>query len=134
MDQVFLKTRELGQALVESEIYLTMKQAEDAAMRNRDAAETMGKYLEIRNQLQEMMSQSDPDSVKMKSLSDEMDAVQLRLKSIDDIVKLTEAREAFNNLIGQVNQVLQFIVTGKMDEEESCSGSCASCGGNCHLN
>jgi cell fate (sporulation/competence/biofilm development) regulator YlbF (YheA/YmcA/DUF963 family) len=136
MDQVFLKTRELGQALVESEIYLAMKGAEDAAMRNQEAAETMGKYLEIRGQLQEMMSQSDPDSVKMKSLSDEMDAVQVKLKSIDDVVKLTEAREAFNNLIGQVNQVLQFIVTGKMDDGESssCSGSCASCGGSCHLN
>ncbi len=134
MDQVFLKTRELGQALVDSEIYSAMKEAEDTAMQNKEAAETMGKYLEIRGQLQEMMSQPDPDSVKMKALSDEMDAVQTKLKSIDDVVKLTEAREAFNQLITQVNQVLQFIVTGKMDEEESsCAGGCASCGGNCHL-
>ncbi len=136
MDQVFLKTRELGQALVESDIYLEMKQAEDTAMRNQEAAETMGKYIEIRGQLQEMMTQPNPDSVKMKALSDDMDAVQQRLKSIDDVVKLTEAREAFNNLIGQVNQVLQFIVTGQMNNEESssCAGGCASCGGNCHLN
>ena len=48
MDQVFLKTRELGQALVESEIYKTMKAAEDKAMANTDAAETMSKYMEIR--------------------------------------------------------------------------------------
>ncbi len=136
MDQVFLKTRELGQALVESDIYLAMKEAEDTAMRNHEAAETMGKYIEMRGQLQEMMSQPDPDSVKMKSLSNEMDAVQQRLKSIDDVVKLTEAREAFNNLIGQVNQVLQFIVTGQMNDSDSssCAGGCASCGGNCHLN
>lgn len=135
MDQIFLKTRELGQALVESETYLTMKEAEDTAMRNHEAAETMGKYIEIRGQLQEMMSQPDPDSVKMKTLSDEMDAVQVKLKNIEDVVKLTEAREEFNNLIGQVNQVLQFIVTGKTDDEDgTCTGSCASCGGSCHLN
>ena len=40
------------------------------------------------------------------------------------------AQQYFTGLINQVNQVLQFIVTGRM-EEESCGGSCSSCGG-CH--
>ena len=47
-----------------------------------------------------------------------------------DIAALTEARSEFNSLIGQINQVLQFIVTGRMDEG-GCSGSCDSCKG-CH--
>ncbi len=135
MDQVFLKTRELGQALVESEIYKTMKEAEDKAMKNTMAAEIMARYMELRGTLQEMLSQPEPDSVKMKELSDEMDNVHEQLQNIDDIVALTKAREDFNNLIGQVNQVLQFIVTGKLDEPEGgCTGSCASCGGSCGLN
>ena len=135
MDQVFLKTRELGQALVESEIYKTMKAAEDKAMQNTQAAETMGKYMELRGQLQEMLSQPEPDTVKMQELSNEMDSVHDQLQNIDDIVNLTKAREEFNNLIGQVNQVLQFIVTGKLDEPEGgCTGSCATCGGSCNLN
>jgi len=135
MDQVFLKTRELGQALVESEIYKTMKEAEDKAMQNTEAANTMGKYMELRSQLQEMLSQPEPDTVKMQELSNEMDSVHDKLQNIDDIVALTKAREDFNNLIGQVNQVLQFIVTGKLDEPEGgCTGSCASCGGSCNLN
>ena len=135
MDQVFLKTRELGQALVESEIYKTMKEAEDKAMKNTQAADTMARYMELRGTLQEMLSQPEPDSVKMKELSDEMDNVHEQLQNIDDIVALTKAREDFNNLIGQVNQVLQFIVTGKLDEPEGgCTGSCSSCGGSCNLN
>ena len=135
MDQVFLKTRELGQALVESEIYKTMKEAEDKAMQNTMAADIMARYMELRGTLQEMLSQPEPDSVKMKELSDEMDNVHEQLQNIDDIVALTKAREDFNNLIGQVNQVLQFIVTGKLDEPEGgCTGSCASCGGSCGLN
>lgn len=135
MDQVFLKTRELGQALVESEIYKTMKDAEDKAMKNTAAAETMARYMELRSTLQEMLSHPEPDSVKMKELSDEMDNVHEQLQNIDDIVALTKAREDFNNLIGQVNQVLQFIVTGKLDEPEGgCTGSCATCGGSCGLN
>ena len=135
MDQVFLKTRELGQALVESEIYKTMKDAEDRAMKNTHAAETMARYMELRSSLQDMLSSPEPDSVKMKEISDEMDNVHEQLQNIDDIVALTKAREDFNNLIGQVNQVLQFIVTGKLDEPEGgCTGSCASCGGSCGLN
>lgn len=135
MDQVFLKTRELGQALLESEIYQNMKAAEDRAMRNKEAADTMGRYLEIRSTLQEMLSKPDPDSVAMKALSDEMDSLHAQLQNIDDIVQLTQAREAFNSLIGQVNQVLQFIVTGKIDEPEGgCTGSCATCGGSCGVN
>ena len=130
MDAVFQKTRELGQALMESEIYLRMKEAEDKAMQNEDAARTMGEYLEKRQQLQELMQSDNPDPGAMKRISDEMDEAHDRLELMDDIVALTEAREAFNSLIAQVNQVLQFIVTGRMDEPSGgCSGNCGSCSG-----
>jgi len=131
MDAVFQKTRELGQALMESEAYLKMKEAEDRAMQNTQAAQTMGQFLEKRQQLQEMMQSPNPDPGALKRLSDEMDEAQERLQMIDDIVALTNARNEFNALIGQINQVLQFIVTGEMQQPEGCSGSCASCSG-CH--
>ena len=131
MDAVFQKTRELGQALMEREIYLRMKEAEDKAMQNEDAARTMGEYLEKRQQLQELMQSDNPDPGAMKRISDEMDEAHDRLELMDDIVALTEAREAFNSLIAQVNQVLQFIVTGNMEQPSGCSGNCGSCSG-CH--
>ena len=52
MDAVFQKTRELGQALIESEAYQQMKAAEDKAARNQEAADTMNHYLELRGQIQ----------------------------------------------------------------------------------
>jgi cell fate (sporulation/competence/biofilm development) regulator YlbF (YheA/YmcA/DUF963 family) len=132
MDAVFQKTRELGRALMESEAYLKMKAAEDKAMANEEAARAMGEFLEKRGELQAMMQSENPDPGAMKRLSDEMDEAQERLQMMDDIVALTDARNAFNALIGQINQVLQFIVTGRMtDEEGGCTGSCNSCSG-CH--
>ena len=131
MDAVFQKTRELGQALMESEAYLKMKEAEDRAMRNEEAARTMGEFLERRQQLHELMQSENPDPGAMKRLSEEMDALQERLRMMDDIAALNEARNEFNGLIGQINQVLQFIVTGKMDEPSGCTGSCDTCPG-CH--
>ena len=133
MDAVFQKTRELGQALMQSEAYLKMKAAEDKAMQNEEAARAMGEYLEKRQELQSMMQSENPDPGALKRISDEMDAAQERLQMIDDIAALTEARNEFNALIGQINQVLQFIVTGNMEEVANCTGSCATCGGGCQL-
>ena len=42
MNQVFLKTRELGDAIMQSDEYKAMKAAEDQAMANADAADAMG--------------------------------------------------------------------------------------------
>ena len=131
MDMVFQKTRELGQALMESEAYLKMKKAEEHAMQNEEAARAMGEFLEKRQQLQELMQSENPDPGAMKRLSDDMDAAQERLQMMDDIAALTEARNEFNSLIGQINQVLQFIVTGNMDDASGCTGSCSTCSG-CH--
>ena len=130
MDNVFEKTRELGEALLESDAYKRMKAAEEKAMQNAQGAEMMAAYLEKRGQIQEMMELENPDPGVLKRLSDEMDDIQEKLQLIDDIAELTAARSEFNGLIGQINQVLQFIVTGRM-EEAGCSGSCDSCKG-CH--
>ena len=131
MDMVFEKTRELGEALKQSEAYARMQAAEQKAMQNMEAAEMMAQYLEKRGQIQEMMEVENPDPAVMQRLSNEMDEIQERLQMIDDIVELTSARGEFNALIGQINQVLQFIVTGRMDDGSECSGSCESCKG-CH--
>ena len=130
MDMVFEKTRELGQALLESETYKNMKAAEDKAMANQEAAQLMSQMLEHRSSIQQMMQATNPDPVALKRLSDEIDGIQERLQMMDDIVALTQARSEFTDLINQINQVLQFIVTGRMDDGD-CAGDCSACSG-CH--
>ena len=132
MDMIFAKTRELGEALLESDVYKKMREAEEKAMQNAEAAEMMAHYLEKRGQIQQAMEEENPDPAMMKRLSDEMDEIQEKLQLVDDIANLTAARAEFNGLIGQINQVLQFIVTGRMTEDGGdCTGSCSTCGG-CH--
>lgn len=130
MDSVFQKTRELGEALLTSETYQRMKAVEDKAMQNAQAAGLMSDLLEKRSGIQQLMQQENPDAGALKRLSDEMDEIQEQLRMMDDIVALTEARSEFTSLINQVNQVLQFIVTGRMDSGD-CKGDCSGCSG-CH--
>ena len=130
MNQVFLKTRELGDAIMQSEEYRAMKDAEERAMKNPDAAGAMGDYMEARQKIESVLEKDNPDPEQLKKLSTEMDACQQRLSLIEDVQALTEARENFSGLIEQVNQVLKFIITGQMEEpKSSCSGHCGGCGG-----
>ena len=136
MNLVFAKTRELGEALMMSEEYKVMKEAEEKAMGNAQAALLMGKLMESRQEVEKMLMQPDCDPEQLRKLSDEMDRLQEQMQAVEDVQKLTEARENFSKLIAQVNKVLQFIVTGEMPEDEEgeggCTGSCETCGGACH--
>ena len=100
-------------------------------MKNEQAAAAMSEYLEKRTELQAMVQGENPDPTVLKRLSDEMDEAQQRLQMMDDILALNAARDEFNGLISQINQVLQFIVTGNMEQPSGCTGSCSTCSG-CH--
>lgn len=140
MSEVFVKTRELAEAIMRSEEYLNMKSAEDVALQNEEAAGIMAQYMEKQQELEAVMMKGDPDVESMNRISGEMEALQKKLQETPDIANLTLARNAFTNLINQVNQVLRFTITGEMGDEaddcesastSGCTGSCACCRG-CH--
>ena len=107
MNEVFEKTRELGEAIMRSEEYKAVKQAENVAMKNEEAAATMGKYLEYRSEMEQLMAMGEKDWAKVKQLNDQMSDCQERMNMIDDIIQLNTARDNFTKLINQVNSVLR---------------------------
>ena len=132
MDKVFMKTRELAQALMESEQYREMQQAQERCENNKRATALVEELVEKRGKLHQAMMSPAPDPVEMKRIADEIDLIEEQLDLFDEVASLNAARESFYKLGEQVNQVLQFIVTGNMDDPtEGCNGNCAGCGG-CH--
>ena len=130
MNEVFQKTRLLGEALLQSDEYKAVKKAEQKAMANPDAAKAVGRFIELRSEMDEIMRSDDKNWPRVQTLTEEMDALRKVMDDNDDLIALDQARGAFQDLINQVNQVLHFIVTGEMDGgENSCSGNCAGCGG-----
>ena len=133
MNQVFAKTRELGEAILNSEEYRGMKACEEKAMKNLTASMTMGEYLQKQNELEKLMNEDHPIPQKVTRLSAEMDMLRERLNAIDDIQRLNEAQSVFSNMIDQVNQVLRFIITGNTPQGDDASqpdpaGFADSCG------
>ena len=131
MQEVLNKTRDLGQAILNSTIYQEMKEAEDRALKNEKAANIMGQYIEHRTTLENLMQQNKPDTDQMSEESRIMEELQAQLNQIEDIVVMGEKRAAFTDLINQVNRLLKFVITGEAEEESGCTGSCETCGG-CH--
>ena len=130
MNEVFQKTRQLGEALLESQEYKAVKKAEQKAMSNPDAAKAVGRFIELRSEMEEIMRSDKKNWPRVQTLTEEMDALRQAMGDNDDLIALDQARGAFQDLINQVNQVLHFIVTGEMDgSKDSCAGDCASCGG-----
>ena len=142
MNPVFAKTRELAEAIMQSEEFMTMKNAEERAMKNAEAAAAMAEYLEKRHEIETLLESKHPAPERLRELSEEIDLAQQKMKMVPDVVAMSEARENFSELINQVNKVLRFMITGDTGEvEESaqggeggCTGSCSTCGGCSHLN
>lgn len=131
MDSIFAKTRELADALMLSEEYKAMKASEEAAMGNREASALIAEYMDHQRKLEAMQS-GEPNPTAMVEHMQAMEDIQAKMQSIPEIAELTLNREKFSSLMDQVNQVLNFILTGKMDESgNGCTGSCATCKG-CH--
>ena len=141
MNPVFAKTRELAEAIMQSEEFITMKTAEERAMKNADAAAAMAEYLEKRHEIETLLESKHPAPERLRELSEEIDLAQQKMKMVPDVVAMSEARENFSELINQVNKVLRFMITGETGEAETeeqgeaggCTGSCSTCGGCSHL-
>ena len=121
----------LGEAIVASEEYKNMQITENAAMSDPAVAEAMGRYLELKNRIDAVMSQADADPDEISRYGREMDELQQQLNAMPAGDAMTTSRQKFSELMNQVNRVLEFIITGEVAQEGGCTGNCSSCGG-CH--
>lgn len=132
MSKVTECARALGEAIVASDEYKNMQVAESAAMGDAQVAEAMSRYLELKEQVQSEMRSAEPDADKIVRLGEEMDEAQRTLNAMPAVDAMTESRQRFSELMNQVNRVLEFIITGEIEQQGGgCSGNCGSCGG-CH--
>ena len=134
MNNIFGITHELAEALKQSEEYRSMKQLEDQALKNDEAILLFQEHTELQAKMRSMLQSDDQNSETVQEIRLRILQVEHRLKSLDAISAMLSARERFNLLINQVNEILRFELTGKLPDQnadEICTGSCANCPG-CH--
>jgi len=131
MEKVIECARALGMAIVESDVYQNMQVTEAAAMSNEEVSAAMARFIELKQLIGDEMSKENADPVLLSEYGREMDELQQKLNDMQVVDAMTSARQRFSEMMNQVNQVLEFIITGETKAQGGCSGNCSSCGG-CH--
>lgn len=126
MNEVLDKTRELGVLIQASEQMKNMKNAEILQANDDKAQELMKEYNLTRLNLARDMQAgkiSREDAVKKNN-----EAFDDIVEKSDTIKKYIAAKKEFDSLVNQVNQILNFYITG---QDPNCTHDCSTCGG-CH--
>ena len=130
MQEVMKKAQKLAEAILDSEVYQTMKQLEGEVRHDEAASALLGDMIEKRQAVENILSSANmnPDDLAKASL--EMEEAEKRMNADPKIASLKDARKDFQTMMDNVNQLLRLVITGKVDDA-GCTGHCDTCGG-CH--
>lgn len=136
---VFSLTRELGAAIQKDERYLAFAQAKKNNDDDKELGELIGKINLIQLAYQNEAEKEDADNAKLEQLDGEFREIYGQVMLNENMHKYEEARQNVDEMMNYIMQILSLCVNGEdpatcepADEEASCSGNCASCGGSCN--
>lgn len=121
----------MAEAILESEEYIAMRLAEQAAMKDEKATQLIAAYSEKRQKVESLLADANMDHGALAEAGAELENVEHALDENEAISRMRQTNETFAAMMKKVNSIIKYVVTGEMEEEHSCGGSCESCGG-CH--
>lgn len=126
MEQIIAKTRELGEMIQNSEQMKNVKNMEILQQNDENAQKLLEEFnLQRINLARDMQNEkiSREEAVKKNN-----EAFEAMLEKSETIRKYIDAKKDFDMLVNQINQVLNFYITG---QDPNCTHDCSTCGG-CH--
>lgn len=124
MNEIIEKTRELGELIQNSEEMKNAKNAE-ILQENDDEAQALLKEFN----LQRMNLARDMQNNKIsreEAIQKNNEAFEEMLEKSESIKKYIDAKKEFDAMVNQVNQMLNFYITG---QDPNCTHDCSTCGG-----
>lgn len=126
MDNVMIKARELGELLGDSLELLRLKKAETSLEGDERGMALMEDYRLLQIELVKATREKKGE-VQISDVKDMLMAKQTEINTYPVTLEYLEAKNAFDSLMKNINDVITFAITG-----ETCSPSkCSSCGGGC---
>lgn len=126
MNDILEKTRELGELIQNSEEMKKVKEAE-AAQSLDEAAQELLKEFNL-NRMNLARDMQNGNITREEAIEKNNKAFDEVLEKSETIKKFIEAKNEFDAVINQMNQILNFYITG---QDPSCTHDCSTCGG-CH--
>lgn len=125
MSEILTKARELGQAIVDSEEFKALKEAEEMQEKDTEAMEMLKAYNEERKALAEEITNGDVSDERMAEIRKTLEQSFERVMSNPTIAAYSEAQQKFDAIAQQMNAILTYFMTGEISG--GCAGNCSGC-------
>lgn len=127
------QARELGRAIQKEESFINLHKVQAKADADTELQKYIGEFNLKRMQINDEASKKDRDQEKLTALNKEMREVYSQIMSNENMLAYNEAKEAFDKVLNRVMAIVQQSAEGIdpeiADYNESCRGSCSTCGG-----
>lgn len=118
---------QLGKIIKESETYRELEIAKEAYEKNEQIKQYMQEYQVDRQALENAAAQENPETLVIETLQNRLDELYKLITEDPSFIRLTDAQNAVNVLMEQVNNEITFAITG----QRPCTHDCSTCHG-CH--
>ncbi len=116
---------ELGRMIKGSQVYADFKAADDAFERDPELQALISRYNTFRAAQDQEENKPQPDPDLLSSIENGIDEAYQKIVENDTYLRYSDAKDALDKLMNDVNGEITFQITGK----RPCSHDCASCGG-----
>lgn len=121
----------LGLAIAESDEIKTLEIAKEAYESDADLQAKLAEYETDRKLLTEEFIKEDSETKEeaVSKLREHMETLAAEIVVNEKYVAFTNAQQALNDLMAEVNAEIKFCITG--ERPSACTHDCSTCGG-CH--
>lgn len=117
---------QLGEAIVNSAAFITLKNAELALMQDEKAQALMAEFRELQAEMVRA-SREDESKETLEAVRDRLLAKQTELNEYSVTKDFFDGKKGFESMMKTINEIIAHYVNGG----SSCGGNCSSCSG-CH--
>lgn len=121
----------LGQAIKADERIAKMNEAREAYEKDEKIQALMMEYEAQQNALAEAYKLDPIDSAVIAAIEGRLQGIVAEVTTSESFVNINKAQEAVNALMQEVNEEIEFQITG---QRPSCTHDCSTCGAGCSHN
>ena len=121
----------LGQAIKADARIAKMNEAREAYEKDEKIQALMMEYEAQQNALAEAYKLDPVDSEVIAAIEGRLQAIVTEVTTSESFININKAQEAVNALMQEVNEEIEFQITG---QRPSCTHDCSTCGAGCSHN
>ncbi len=129
MNDILTKARELGEAIVQSEEFKALRDAEELQENDSEAMAILKAYNDERKALAEEITAGNVPEERMSEIRARLEELHESVTANATIAAYTEAQKRFEGIVSQMNAILTYYMTGQLSV--GCSGNCSGCAAGC---